>query len=213
MEKADAVKLEKCFREQNCNKPFEVLEKYYQEQISNKRQVFIAELNGETAGYTTLLPSAPCGPFAGEGLPEITDFNVFIKFQRRGIGNKLLDAAEQEAAKIKSAVSLGVGLHYGYGTAQRMYVKRGKKSKVRMAKKKKFIKGGRMYLYPTGTNIYRCSQGIKKPTPQLMTYSEVKKNIIGDKVPDFARTIVIEGKKTMAGLHELLTELHTSITT
>lgn len=125
MEETDAVKLEKCFREQNWNKPLEVLEKYYQEQISNKRYVFIAELIGETAGYTTLLPSAVCGPFASEELPEITDFNVFIKFQRRGIGNKLLDAAEQEATKIKSAVSLGVGLHYGYGTAQRMYVKRG----------------------------------------------------------------------------------------
>lgn len=125
MEKGDGAKLEKCFREQNWDKPLDVLERYYQEQMGNKRYVFIAELNGEIAGYATLLLSAPCGPFAGEGLPEIKDFNVFIKYQRKGIGNMLLDAAEKTAAKINSAVSLGVGLHYGYGTAQRMYVKRG----------------------------------------------------------------------------------------
>lgn len=57
---------------------------------------------------------------------------------------------------------------------------------------KKFIKGGRMYLYPSGTNLYRYSRGIKKPEPQKMTYYEVK-HIIGKKEPDFSRTVLIEG--------------------
>lgn len=64
---------------------------------------------------------------------------------------------------------------------------------------KKFIKGGRMYLYPSGTNIFRYSRGIKKPASQYMTYSEVKETLIGDKTPDFARTIIIEHKNNDGG--------------
>lgn len=36
-----------------------------------------------------------------------------------------MDAAESIAAKYPDTVCLGVGLHSGYGAAQRMYVKRG----------------------------------------------------------------------------------------
>ena len=43
----------------------------------------------------------------------------------RGIGTALMDVAEALAAERCDMVSLGVGLHYGYGSAQRMYVKRG----------------------------------------------------------------------------------------
>ena len=36
-----------------------------------------------------------------------------------------MDAAETIAARYADTVYLGVGLHSGYGSAQRMYVKRG----------------------------------------------------------------------------------------
>ena len=71
---------------------------------------------------TTSLQS---GPFAGQTIPEIVDFGVLEKFRRRGIGAKLMDAAEQAALQTNSRVCLGVALHAGYGSAQRMYVKRG----------------------------------------------------------------------------------------
>ena len=58
-------------------------------------------------------------------MPEIVDFAVLEKFQRRGIGGKLMDAAEKCAASRCDRVYLGVGLHSGYGSAQRMYVQRG----------------------------------------------------------------------------------------
>lgn len=102
----------------------EVHEQYLKEQADGTRYVFVAEYCGETAGYTTMVPLASGGPFKGK-YPEIVDFNVLQKFQRKGIGNKILDAAEKTASLICDYVSLGVGLHYGYGTAQRMYVKRG----------------------------------------------------------------------------------------
>ena len=44
---------------------------------------------------------------------------------KNGIGNKLLDAAEKIASQYSDVVYLGVGLHSGYGSAQRLYVKRG----------------------------------------------------------------------------------------
>ena len=101
-------------------------ETYYREQESGARFVIIAEVDGEIAGYVTLYPEVKDAvPFLGKGLPEIKDFHVFKKYQRRGIGTKLMDEIENIAAGIADTVCLGVGLHSGYGTAQRMYVKRG----------------------------------------------------------------------------------------
>jgi len=110
---------------QGCHSEIGLYEKYYSEQEQHIRYVFVAEYNGNIAGYTTMLPHATKGPFAEQGLPEIVDFNVLAKYRRRGIGTKILDVAESMAAKLDTRVSLGVGLHHGYGAAQRMYVKRG----------------------------------------------------------------------------------------
>ena len=57
--------------------------------------------------------------------PEIVDLTVFFDVHKKGIGNRLLDAAEKEASKISDMVFLAVGVHSGYGPAQRVYVKRG----------------------------------------------------------------------------------------
>ena len=84
-----------------------------------------AELEGEPAGYIFVYPDSPWGAFGGRGLPEIVDFNVLEKFRRRGIGTALMDTAERIAALYSDTVYLGVGLHSGFGSAQRMYVKRG----------------------------------------------------------------------------------------
>lgn len=42
---------------------------------------------------------------------------------------------------------------------------------------KKFIKGGRLHLYPTGMNIYRKSRGIKIPKTEWIRYDEAQKRI------------------------------------
>lgn len=84
-----------------------------------------AEFLGQVAGYVNLYPDAEYGPFGNKGYPEIVDFGVLEKYRRRGIGSKLMDIAEQLAARYSDTVYLGVGLHSGYGSAQRMYVKRG----------------------------------------------------------------------------------------
>lgn len=67
----------------------------------------------------------PGGPFAGTGWPYIVDFAVLERVRGRGVGSALMDAVEALAAETSDTVCLGVGLHSGYGAAQRMYVLRG----------------------------------------------------------------------------------------
>ncbi len=121
----DAERLEAAFLEQGWHKPAEQFRRYYEEQQAGTRQVFVAETEGQPVGYVTLRPQATVGPFTDQKIPEIVDFNVLKKWQCRGIGSALLDAAESAAFSMCDRVSLGVGLHSGYGSAQRMYVKRG----------------------------------------------------------------------------------------
>ena len=89
----------------------EVYENYYIEQEENKRKVFVAVCEGEVCGYCTLVLNPAEGPWIGKGYPEIVDLSVFNHMQNRGIGNKLLDVIEQDAAKISDIVFLEVGLH------------------------------------------------------------------------------------------------------
>ena len=84
-----------------------------------------AEYNGQTVGYISVYRQAAHGPFVGKGWPELIDFGVLEKFRGHGIGRKLMDAAEKIAGEESSVVGIGVGLHSGYGSAQRMYIKRG----------------------------------------------------------------------------------------
>ena len=64
------------FAAQGWNKPLSQFERYFEEQREGVKKVLVAVLQGEVAGYTTLLPQAPAGPFAGKGWPEVCDFNV-----------------------------------------------------------------------------------------------------------------------------------------
>ena len=95
------------------------------DQKANKAVALIAEYNGAVAGYINVYWHAATGPFADKHYPEIVDFGVLITYRNHGIGTILMDIAEKIAAKRSNTVCLGVGLHSGYGSAQRMYVKRG----------------------------------------------------------------------------------------
>lgn len=104
------------------------LEKYemrLQHQQDGLCRALVAEYKGDVAGYIHVYPESQAGPFAGKGIPELVDFGVLEKYRRRGIGNALMDAAEAIASGMSDTVCLGVGLHAGYGSAQRMYIRRG----------------------------------------------------------------------------------------
>lgn len=92
---------------------------------SGKCISLIAEYKGAVAGYINVYPNSTWGSFADRGYSEIVDFGVLEKYRCKGIGTKLMDIAEKIASEYSDTVYLGVGLHRGYGSAQRMYIKRG----------------------------------------------------------------------------------------
>ena len=124
MQESDIKNLSQGFISQGWPGREEILARYFLEQKSKEREVLVAEIDGVVAGYITILPIAKQGPFAGMA-PELSDFNVFEPFQNQGIGNLLLEEAEKRVKLISDKVTLGVGLHSGYGPAQRLYMKRG----------------------------------------------------------------------------------------
>ena len=124
MQESDIKELSRGFISQGWPGREEILARYFLEQECGEREVLVAEVEGALAGYITILPCAKQGPFA-EIYPELSDFNVFEPFQNQGIGNLLLEEAEKRVKLISDKVTLGVGLHSGYGPAQRLYIKRG----------------------------------------------------------------------------------------
>lgn len=125
MIETDAKDLNEAFALQGWNKPLMLFLDYFTQQENDDRIVIIAQVDGNAAGYVTILKSAKSGPYVSQGIPEIADLNVLIKYRNTGVGNKLMDAAEKLASEFSPFVCLSVGLHSGYGSAQRMYVKRG----------------------------------------------------------------------------------------
>lgn len=122
---SDKKELVDAFNEQGWQKPLQLFEGYFKQQNSGELKVIVAEINNHLSGYVTLAEKAKTGPFASKSIPEIVDLNVLIKYQKKGIGNKMMDVAESLAKEKDELISLAVGLHHGYGSAQRMYVKRG----------------------------------------------------------------------------------------
>lgn len=126
MQQSDAQAFTDGEKAQGWNTDIAKYEMRLEDQVQGKCISLTAELEGCPAGYINVYPLGRAdGPFAGQGYPEIVDFGVLEKYQKKGIGNKLMEIAEQIAAGYADTVYLGVGLHSGYGSAQRMYIKRG----------------------------------------------------------------------------------------
>ncbi len=103
----------------------QTVDKYYTrlaDYAAGKAICLVAEFKGNVAGYINVYPNGPQGD---SGRCEIIDFGVLEKYRCHGIGTKLMDVAEQIAKEYSDTVWLGVGLHSCYGSAQRMYCKRG----------------------------------------------------------------------------------------
>ena len=95
------------------------------DQADGKCISLTAEYKGNPAGYVNVYRTGLGGPLVDKGWPEIVDFGVLEKYRGKGIGSRLMDAAERIAGQYADTVWLGVGLYDSYGSAQRMYVKRG----------------------------------------------------------------------------------------
>jgi GNAT superfamily N-acetyltransferase len=125
MKQSDIAYFSGEFAKLNWSDRKDTLQLYFEEQEATERDVLVAEYKGIPAGYVTLIPDAKQGPFSGKGIPEIKDFIVLPAYRRLGVGRLLMDGIEAIAKTKSNQVSLGVGLYSDYGSAQRMYVKRG----------------------------------------------------------------------------------------
>lgn len=110
---------------QGWNSTEDKFHKRREDQQAGRCITLTAEYRGCPAGYLSVYWDSPWGPFGNAGYPEIVDLAVLEKYRNRGVGNRLMDEAEALAAQKGNFVYLGVGLHGGYGSAQRMYIKRG----------------------------------------------------------------------------------------
>lgn len=62
-------------------------------------------------------------------------------------------------------------------------------------KKKRYVKGGRIYMYPPKFNLYRCSRDCKKPIVTYMTEKSAEKKVSSAKLT-FQRTVYLEDSET-----------------
>jgi len=108
MAESDIAAMNKAIRAQGWEKPADLYANYWRWEQDGTRRIVVAELDGRVAGYLTILPQESNGPFAGRKVPIICDLLVFESFQRQGIGEGLMDAAEAIAAEqlTKSAWAL-----------------------------------------------------------------------------------------------------------
>jgi GNAT superfamily N-acetyltransferase len=124
-DRLDIPEIAEAFEELGWNKPASQYERYLMEQVLKVRDMYIARVKGQFAGYLTICWQSSYAPFRERQIPEIMDFNVLPKFRRQGIGTQLMDRAESEIARVSPVAGIGVGMTPDYGAAQRLYVLRG----------------------------------------------------------------------------------------
>lgn len=81
---------------------------------------------------------------------------------------------------------LGSGIKYKHIT----YKEVSSIGDINLDKPKKFVKGGRLYMYPPNFNLYRISRGIRKPEKQYMSYKNAKEKV-GSVKPTYTSSLMI----------------------
>jgi GNAT superfamily N-acetyltransferase len=125
LEKRDIPTLSSSFAEVGWNKTTTLFLTYLDEQEKDQRRAWVAFKDEFCLGYVTLRYASYYPHFLQNKIPEIMDLNVLPQYRSQGIGSALLDIAECVAQYQGDRVGLGVGLYPDYGSAQRIYVKRG----------------------------------------------------------------------------------------
>ena len=125
IKKADCLAISQAFEKQGWDKPVAQYENYLLFQKSGERDVIVACVNNEFVGYLTVKWTSDYPYFKEKNIPEIVDFNVLKKYQRLGIGSKLMDEAETRIRRVSPYAGIGVGLYSDYGPAQILYSNRG----------------------------------------------------------------------------------------
>ena len=101
-------------------------ERCFEEQAQGRREILVATWGEKITGYVFLNGNPRYQPFRRLGIPEIQDLFVSPDVRRQGIGESLVQECEARArAKGCTQMGIAVGLHAGFGAAQRIYVRLG----------------------------------------------------------------------------------------
>jgi GNAT superfamily N-acetyltransferase len=99
---------------------------YWQENLDHRRVTLIAETSGRIAGYANIIWEPEYQSFRDQGIPEINDVNVIVPLRDKGIGTRMIRAAENCVKKAGKTI-IGIGYYTGPGheVARRLYPKLG----------------------------------------------------------------------------------------
>lgn len=125
MENNDITVIFQTLKQHGISKPEDYIARCWEENKSGGRITLVAFYDGKFAGWLHLLSKSYYPYFSRNGIPEINNFDVVPTLRRLGIGNALMEAIEQIAFEKYGIVGIGVGLYASYGSAQRIYAKRG----------------------------------------------------------------------------------------
>ncbi|MGK9253534.1 MULTISPECIES: GNAT family N-acetyltransferase [Paenibacillus] len=106
-------------------KPLDYIERCWEENQKGERATFLAFQEKEFAGWGHVVFKSDYPYFAENRIPEIQNFDVIPPFRRQGVGSRLIEALEEQVFAKSDLVGIGFGLYADYGSAQRLYVKRG----------------------------------------------------------------------------------------
>ena len=96
------------------------------EQAEGRRELFIIAQGGVDAGYAMLNWGPQYALYKRLEIPEIQDLNIIPDMRRRGLAAALIAHCEGRGRERGCAqMGICVGLHSGFGAAQRLYIRLG----------------------------------------------------------------------------------------
>jgi GNAT superfamily N-acetyltransferase len=119
------VDWEKEYRKRNIMRGEDYFRDCWDKNINGQIITLLAYDGNQLAGGANLMYHSEYPLFSENKIPEINALDVFPEFQRRRIASRMFDEFEKIALQTSTRIGIGVGLHFCYGKAQRMYCKRG----------------------------------------------------------------------------------------
>lgn len=96
--------------------------RHLEHQEQGKRQLLIASLDGQDAGYCVLNWYPKYAMFRRLNIPEVQELHVLPEMRRNGVARALIAYCEDWARKQNyDTMGIGVGLTASFGPAQRLY--------------------------------------------------------------------------------------------
>ncbi|MBP1989544.1 GNAT family N-acetyltransferase [Paenibacillus eucommiae] len=117
------------------SKPLDYVKSCWEENKNKERVTLLVFYENEFVGWGHVVYKSQYPYFSENDIPEIQNFDIIPPFRKRGIGSVLIEALEEDAFAMSNTIGIGFGLYANYGTAQRLYMKRG------------FIPDGRGIMY------------------------------------------------------------------